>query len=440
MRQEKTRDVTIPIITPGPWTCDTQGPRTLGKRDRAWFNRGMRHLKPFLLLILAVPLSAVAQIRTGVPELPKLPGSAISAPAALTSLAPALSLTPSLAASAGSLSAKLPDEAPLAAAPAVTPAAAPATAHPVAAAANDEYDLSERLSALFRNLDAKYALPADSLTAKVRSRVRSQLLAAARDYAAPEAELLETVAREADKALVKIQARLDSGSIDPSAKVRLSASDPEIPSTARHTRIGVYPVAADPFQWGHLLVALNAVGELGVDKVVFVLAGDDPRKPTMTPVEHRHPMGQEVLDVFAPFFEYSPIAVGTTLDGETNIFRILALNPQQGIEAWYMVGDDHYRLVDKKGNPDTLPKLERNYREPMGHSPTLHALKVAFIRRESPAEAVPTDLEVRFLNHVGFEASSTQVRNGQHTLMPHAAFSHARNKGLYGVPPAPVKE
>ncbi|MDE2142045.1 MAG: hypothetical protein KGJ84_06505 [Elusimicrobia bacterium] len=174
-----------------------------------------------------------------------------------------------------------------------------------------------------------------------------------------------------------------------------------------------------------------------MDKVVFVLAGDDPRKPTMTPVAARHPMGREVLDAFAPFFAYSPIAVGTTLDGETNIFRILALNPDRRVDAWYMVGDDHYRLVDKKGNPDTLPKLERHFSSDMGHSPTLHALKVAFIRREHPAEEVPTTLPVRFLDHVGFDASSTQMRGGRHTLMPFAAYDFARrNEGLYGVTPA----
>ncbi len=374
----------------------------------------MRHCTPLLVLILAAPLRAAAPIRTGLPELPLLHGSAIASASALTALSPALKLAASIE--------------PL-------PAASPNAAPP--AVAREALALPERLAALFRSLDAQYAFPEGSPTARVRARVRSQLLAAAHDYAEPEPELLETVAREADKALVKIQDHLDKGEIDPSSQIRLSASDPAIPSSSRRARIGVYPVAADPFQWGHLLIALRAVGELGVDKVVFVLAGDDPRKPAMTPVAQRHPMGQDVLEIFAPFFAYSPIAVGTTLDGETNIFRILALNPQQGLEAWYMVGDDHYRLVDRNGNPDTLPKLERNYRRHLEqNNPALHELKVAFIRRESPAEAVPTGLEVRFLANVGFEASSTQVRNGRYTLMPHAAFEHAQRKGLYGAPPA----
>lgn len=394
----------------------------------------MKTLNLLLVLLLAAPLRAAAPSKSSVSTIPALPGSAVAGAAA--AVAPALSpaLTPSLSAPIAPVPGVAP--APQAAA---APVPAQAAARAAAPASNELLPLPERLGSLFRSLDGRYPLPAGSPTAAVRARVRGQLLAAARDYSAPEAELLETVATEADKALAKIQERLDKGEIDPATKIRLSEADPQLPASVRRARIGVYPVAADPFQWGHLLIALRAVGELGVDKVVFVLAGDDVRKPTMTPVEHRHPMGRDVLDIFAPFFEYSPIAVGTTFDGETNIFRILALNPAQGVEAWYMVGDDHYRLVDKKGNPDTLPKLERNYALDMGHNTALHQLKVAFIRREAPAEEVPTPLEVRFLNHVGFEASSTQVRNGQHTLMPHAAYDHARQKGLYGVVPPPPK-
>lgn len=403
----------------------------------------MKNLHLLLALTLAAPAPAAVVGRTEVAPVPA--GIGASAAVVAPTMAPAL-LSPLLGApSLGDLPSAA-DGAPAAKAPA--PAAAPAEAaqapsllQPVPEsmagreAANEEISLSASLKDLFGTLDAEYPLPAGSPTAGVRERVRAQLLSAAAELDAPEPALLETVARESDRALALIQRRLDAREIDPSRTVRLSETDPE-PADDAHARIGVYPVAADPFQWGHLLIALRAVGELGVDKVVFVLAGDDPRKPAMTPVVTRHPMGREVLDAFSPFFAYSPIAVGTTLDGETNIFRILALNPGRRVDAWYMVGDDHYRLVDKKGNPDTLPKLERNFAADMGHSPTLHALKVAFIKRELPGEEVPTSLEVRFLDHVGFDASSTQVRGGRHTLMPFAAWDFARrNAGLYGVTP-----
>lgn len=389
----------------------------------------MKRLNLILVLALALPLRA-AVVENAAPGagLPALPASAVVA-------APGLSLSPPLLVPA--LSPAIQTSSPASAhgpAAARTPSAAP-VARP--AGPGEQSLLPGSLEQTFSRLDEAFPLPAGSPTAAVRARIRAQLLSAAREYHEPEGALLETVARESDRALARIQQRLDAGEIDPSRSVRLSESDPQT-ADAEHARIAVYPVAADPFRWGHLLIALRAVGDLGVDKVVFVLAGDDPRKPSMTPVEQRHPMGRDVLAVFAPFFAYSPIAVGTTHDGETNIFRILALNPDRRVDAWYMVGDDHYRLVDKAGNPDTLPKLERNYASAMGHSPTLHALKVAFIRREHPAQAVPTSLEVRFLDHVGFEASSTQVRGGRHTLMPFSAYDFARrNAGLYGVVPVP---
>jgi hypothetical protein len=380
----------------------------------------MKRLNLILALALAIPgRAAVVERAAAVSGLPALPPSAVFA-------APSLSLSPSFSAPA------LLTPSFLAASPAAADGPS-AAKNPAASAA---VPLDADLERLFAGLDAAYPLPASSPAAQVRARVRAQLLSAARELNDPEAGLLEEVARESDRALARIQRRLDAGEIDPARTVRLSESDPE-PQDDSHARIGVYPVAADPFQWGHLLIALRAIGDLGIDKVVFVLAGDDARKPAMTPADQRHPMGREVLAVFEPFFAYSPIAVGTTLDGETNLFRILALNPGRRVDAWYMVGDDHYRLLDKKGNPDTLPKLERNFASAMGHSPTLHALKVAFIKREQPADEVPTSLEVRFLDHVGFDASSTQVRDGRHTLMPFAAYDFARrNAGLYGIAPA----
>jgi hypothetical protein len=394
-------------------------------------------MSALLAVLLALPVRAAVVAPEGLPVLPAAATAGASAAGAALAAAP---LTAAPALSAAPVAAPSIPQGPAALdAPEPGPAAAPA-ADPAAVLG---LSAEQRLTALFPALDRERPLPAGSPAAWVRERVRAQLLKAAREYDAPEPELLETVARETDKALVRIQARLDAGEIDPAAAaLRLSAADPEPAAGARRVRVGVYPVAADPFQWGHLIVALRAVGELGLDKVVFVLAGDDPRKPHLTPVEHRHPMGREVLDAFAPFFAYSPIAVGTTHDGETNIFRLLALNPSRRVEAWYMVGDDHYRLTDKKGNPDTLPKLEANLRSAMGHNAALHELKVAFIRREHPAEEVPTDLEVRFLDHVGFEASSTQVRGGRHALMPHAAFDYARREvpGLYGVTPPPAPD
>ena len=373
--------------------------------------------------LLRVPAASATAFNAPVFSPAALPTAGLSAPAPLASSLLAPSLTPA------------PGAPALAA---LTPAPASAQrSHPRA-------DLIESLHRRFIHLDAIFPIPDSSPAARVRRHVRAELLETARTVPEADGIVLETVAGEADRALARIQQRLDAGEIDPSLDLRVDPSAPPVLPHSRPMKVGIYPVAADPFHWGHLIVALRAVGDLGVDKVVFVLAGDDPRKPTMTPVLERHPMGREVLDGFAPFFGYSPIAVGTQFDGETNIFRILALNPGVPVEAWYMVGDDHYRLTDKKGNPDTLPKLEANRMKDLGHDSALHQLKVAFIERERPAEAVPTSLEVRFIEHAGFDASSTAVREGSHGLVPHRAIEYARRKGLYGMaerrePPPPAE-
>jgi nicotinic acid mononucleotide adenylyltransferase len=304
---------------------------------------------------------------------------------------------------------------------------APNQAPPSAAA------LPARLERRFVLLDGQFPLPAAGYAASVRLQIRAELLSTARAMPEADGNLLETVAEQSDRALAAIQRRLDADEIDPLLELRVDPTAQPVAPNTRPIKVGVYPVAGDPLHWGHLIVALRAIGDLSIDKVVFVLAGDDPRKQTMTPVADRHPMGQEVLGLFAPFFTYSPIAIGTQFDGETNIFRLLALNSGAPVEAWYMVGDDHYRLKDKSGNPDTLPKLEANREKFLGGDGALHRLKVAFIERERPTEAVPTSLEVKFVKHAGFEASSSEVRAGNFALVPDVVRRYALDKGLYGL-------
>ncbi|MDE1976518.1 MAG: CDP-alcohol phosphatidyltransferase family protein [Elusimicrobia bacterium] len=283
------------------------------------------------------------------------------------------------------------------------------------------------------------AIPAAE-RAHIIGRVRRALhaqLDAMRHLEPADRPILSQVRDEGDDLLSHIARDMAAGKIDPRGSLRAAADAPQAEANERELRVGIYPVAADPFQWGHLLIGLRAIAAFGLDKVVYVLAGDDPRKPSMTPSDFRHPMGRAVLDAFAPFFEYSPIALGTNHDGETNLFRILALNAGRRVKAFYLVGGDHYRLTDKKGNPDTLPKLEKNAADPaLGFDPAHHSVEAIFIARDGGEEHVPTKMQVHFLPPIPFEASSTLVRTGNHALMPYAAsdFVQSHRPGLYNVP------
>ena len=114
------------------------------------------------------------------------------------------------------------------------------------------------------------------------------------------------------------------------------------------------------------------------------------------------------------------------------------LNIGQRIHAWYIVGEDHYRLTDKNGNPDTLPKIERNMTARLfGFNPQMHQISMAFVRRDGHIEEVPTKLEFIFLPNVPFESSSSSVRKGRHAFMPFTAYDYIRREGLglYGISP-----
>ena len=112
-----------------------------------------------------------------------------------------------------------------------------------------------------------------------------------------------------------------------------------------------------------------------------MIAGTDPRKPWLSTPEVRRQLGRSVIDFFQPIFAYSPLALGTDLDGETNCFRLLALNPDQRIKAFYIAGTDHCRRATSEGEPDTLQKIERELSVMRGESRRNHAVSFLFLER-----------------------------------------------------------
>ena len=227
-----------------------------------------------------------------------------------------------------------------------------------------------------------------------------------------------------------------------SCQVALAADDEPFPEDPRYLRVGVYPVAANPMHWGHVLVGLSAMALLQLDKVVFIIAGTDIRKPFMVSAENRHRLGRTVIETFNPLIAYSPLALGTDLDGETNFGRLLKLNAQQALEAYYIAGGDHYRRTTSEGEPDTVQKLERVVEEEAKGGNTHHDISAVFIDRDGETgqrEQVSTSLNVHFLPPIPFSVSSTAVRNALRrddfsedlVSLPYSCFLEIRSNGLY---------
>ncbi len=238
-----------------------------------------------------------------------------------------------------------------------------------------------------------------------------------------------------DKLLEGAARLLESGEIDPSITIRTSPVQGAVPVRAARVRIGFYPVAANPFHWGHLLIGLAALVRYRLSSVVYIISGEDPRKPSLISPERRHSTGRKILSLFAPLFSYSDVALGDNLDGEANLFKILSLNPRQKTDAFYIAGSDHYHRINPlTGELDTIQRLEDNIRaKRFGYDDSMHRVAAVFVKRDPIPCLVPTSLDVSFIPELPFAASSTMIRNaflGREpadtlALLPHIAFALA---------------
>jgi len=225
--------------------------------------------------------------------------------------------------------------------------------------------------------------------------------------------LILNIVEECDSFLAKIKDHLTLSIISPSLDIAINETDYPKSFYTKALRIGIYPISANPIHWGHLLVALSAIARYSLDKVVFIIACDDPRKSHLAPCQWRHYLSDRILMKFNPLLAYSNIARSHNFDGETNIFRFLSLNPFQKIDAFYIVGTDHYYRMDpKKEDKDTIQKLEENItQKACGFDDIMHSVSIIFARRKGGSEIpVETGLNAGFIPALSFEASSTMVR------------------------------
>ncbi len=113
-------------------------------------------------------------------------------------------------------------------------------------------------------------------------------------------------------------------------------------------KIALYGGTFDPIHHGHLILAREALEQLGLERVVFVPAARSPFKPGVasTPAEVRLAMlraaiaGEECFSV-----DDSEIARGGT---SYTIDTVLASRERwPGAEIWWLIGEDHVGELSK---------------------------------------------------------------------------------------------
>ncbi|MDE2038952.1 MAG: hypothetical protein KGO96_11495 [Elusimicrobia bacterium] len=285
----------------------------------------------------------------------------------------------------------------------------------------------------------------------VREALRRDLTAMAREPWADK-KLLERIGLDYADSLMALEARAQAGDLDPEVRIRLLRPEhlPRLsdypllpfdnqpaPVYDRALNIAIFGSSANPPTHGHLAIMLRSLA-LGADLIVYRPANDDTaRKPDLTAGRLRFPMAAAAAGLLAPFVHVAPLAWGTDEDAETHTFDLLAANPNQHINLLYLYGGDHHNAKTASGADDTVYKLQAKLADPnSGHVPGLHSVAGGLFDRGGIADFART-LTVFYLDNVGFHASSTDIRNGRHTLLPHAVIRWIRENSLslWGIQP-----
>jgi hypothetical protein len=151
----------------------------------------------------------------------------------------------------------------------------------------------------------------------------------------------------AGKRIMKIQARartllhevaclITAREINPWIRLRLSPEESPVPVSAHPSRVGVFPLSANPIHWGQLLTGLSLMARAKLDKIVYVIANEFSPSVELYPEELRRRAAEEAISLFQPLFTLVPASAGKAIGGPASLFRLLGLNNQHVMELFYV--------------------------------------------------------------------------------------------------------
>jgi len=219
--------------------------------------------------------------------------------------------------------------------------------------------------------------------------------------------------------------------VNPWTRLRLTPDEPPASYSPTAARIGVIPLAANPIHWGHLLSGLSVMIQARLDKIVFVITRDSCPDGDLFPEELRRGAAAEAIAIFQPLFTLVPGSAGRLQTGPASFFRLLGLNSQQIVEAFYVSG---YESCAPVSINETIDALAKEGKASFGQSGRLH--RVSIVRIGTGAGETPALSDARVLvvpsSLPGFSDGTvlTALRSSQRreelAALPACVFRHLR--------------
>ena len=202
-------------------------------------------------------------------------------------------------------------------------------------------------------------------------------------------------------------------------------------SQKRDPRIGIFGGTFDPPHLGHLILAMEASSQLGLERLLWMVTPDPPHKQNqaITPVEIRLQLVQAAIDG-DPSFEISTLELELPAPQYAlNTVRALRRSIP-GTEICYLIGEDSLQDLPSWHEPvlfvselDILGVMRRP-----GGETNLEALEVKIPGLQE---------KIRFIDAPLLEISSHQIRDRIHKHLPYKYYlpekvdQKIRQLGLY---------
>ncbi len=163
------------------------------------------------------------------------------------------------------------------------------------------------------------------------------------------------------------------------------------------TRIGVMFTAANPPHMIEFLVAMQAMAEFLLDRVLYVVNCARSGPPALADTaDHRLAMAKGTAAGFGPMITVADLDAQKDLvleptrmangrerlraEGEDYAFRIFRFNSEDRLTLVFIAGMQHYRRTDETGKDDTVNKLLLNIKQRYcGFNPDLHNVIALFV-------------------------------------------------------------
>ncbi len=160
-------------------------------------------------------------------------------------------------------------------------------------------------------------------------------------------------------------------------------------------KIGIFGGLFDPPHLGHLLTALDALTELSLDKIWFLVSFNPPHRKENASFIERFNMVKLSIKNFEKF-EAKDFEKELNLEKSFSLIVIKEIKKRyKENEFWFLMGSDQFERFSTWYKPEEI----------------LKEVKIAVLKRKTEdLTHLPFSKEVKFLNNRCIEISSSEIR------------------------------